>query len=214
MQDKDRRRSSAQTSTPYRIAVHRAIPHRATIRAIRITIISEINTTTIKIITDRRIRCRRKCPNSRTITSNLTGAAQSDHRDKHLAPAAMIDRDRDRIHFSKCNNNQPFRGGRISLKGSGSSTIRRIIQWTSRTRPIRHNHPTRRPRIPDRAAARHHPHKKTSILVIMRIRCAPPAPWAPRRAANSAERLESSSCRHLCRVGAARRRRMCIGKAS
>jgi len=215
MQDKDRRRSSAQTLTHYQIAVHRVIPHRATIWSIKIPIISD-NMTMIKILImlDKMIRCKRKCRNSRTKTSISTEAAQSAHKAKHLAPVAMIDRHKDRIHFSKCNNNQLFKGGRISLKGSGSSTIKHIIRWTSRTRPIHHNHPTHHLRIQGRVVDRHLPRKKTSILVIMQIRCAPLAPWAQPKDNNSAKHLVPSNWRHSCRVEAARHHQMCKGKAS
>jgi hypothetical protein len=124
----------------------------------------------IKIIIGQRIRCRRKCHNLKIKTSTSTGA-------KHLVPAPMTGRDRDRIHFSKCNNNQPFRGGRISLRESDFSIIRRIIPWTSRTRLTHRSHPTRHPPIRGRVAALHPPRKKISTLVIMQIRCAPLAPW-------------------------------------
>ena len=141
------------------------------------------------IIIDRRIKCRRKCHNWRIKTSTST-------EDKRQVLVPMTGRDKDRTHFSKCNNNQPFRGGRISLKESDSSTTRRIIPWTSRTRPIRHSPQTRLPPIRGRAVARHPPRKKTSTLVIMQIRCAPRAPWAPPKDVSLAARRADSSCHH------------------
>lgn len=143
---------------------------------------------------DKMIRCKRKCHNLKIRTSISTGAAPLDHRDKTL-DRATIGRDKDRTHFSKCNNNLPFRGARISLKGSDSSTIKHTIQWTSRTRPIHRSLPIRRHRIQGKAAAHHHPPKKTSILVTMPIRCVPQAPWAQPKVVKLVHRLASKICR-------------------
>ena len=162
---------------------------------------------TIKIIIGRRIRCRHKCHSWRTKTSISTAG-------RPQAPVATTGRDRDRTHFSKCNNNQPSSGGRISLRGSGSLIIKHIIQWTSRTRPTHPSPPTHHHQTQEQVVDRHHPRKKISTLVIMQIRCAPLAPWAPRTTVSSAVHPAESSFYHRCRAETARRHLMCIGRDS
>lgn len=128
--------------------------------------------------------------------------AESGRKDR-LQGKAVISKDRDRILFSKCSNNQPSRGARISLKGRGSSTIRHIIPWTSRTKLTHLNHPTRRHRIQGKDEDRHLHRRKISIRVIMRIRCAPLGPWAQLKVAKSADPAPSSNCHRSCKAAAA-----------
>lgn len=118
-----------------------------------------------------------------------------------------------RIHFSKCNNNQLFSEGRISLRGRDSSTTRPTIPWTSKTKQIRHSLRTHRHQTRGTGAAPRPPNKKTSTPATTPTQSDHQAQWAL-TTAKSVRPAASSSCHRLCKVEATRRHPEIIDRAS
>ena len=121
-------------------------------------------------------RCKHKCPNSKTktkISIETMPVAVLVRIMVRRAGLMMVKGDRGRIHFSKCNNNQLFRGGRISLKGRDSSTTKPTTPWTSKTKPIHPNHQTHLHQTHVMGVVLRRRSKRILILVIIQTQYAP-----------------------------------------